>query len=195
MKRLLSITLLLAGLAASAYLLLTARTIELYSTIDEARKADVIVVLGAAEYNGRPSPVLRARLDHALDLYRREVATYVLTTGGAGGDRQYTEGQVGRDYLVERGVPAERIVMEAEGDSTVRSLIAAGQIMNRMGLKSAVVVSDGYHIFRAKRILEDEGVKAYGSPRPHVPKGTWRERWLYLRQAVGYMMWRAGINL
>ncbi|MBI5281672.1 MAG: YdcF family protein [Candidatus Solibacter usitatus] len=195
MKRLFSIAILLAVLAAAGYLLVTARTIERYSRIDEARKADVIVVLGAAEYNGRPSPVLQARLDHALDLYRRELAAYVLTTGGAGGDRQFTEGQVGRDYLVRRGVPAERIVVEAEGDSTVRSLIAAGQIMNRMGLKSAVVVSDGYHIFRAKRILEDEGVTAYGSPRPHAPRGTWQERWLYLRQAVGYMLWRAGINL
>src|SRR5215467_7091717 len=84
-----------------------AREIRRQSTIDEAQPADVIVVLGAAEYRGRPSPVLRARLDHALDLYRRQLAPRILTTGGAGGDPIYTESEVGRAYLSQQGVPAE----------------------------------------------------------------------------------------
>src|SRR5688500_18795523 len=77
------------------------------SSIDEARAADVIIVLGAAEYRGRPSPVLRARLDHALELYRRKLAPRFITTGGAGGDPQFTEGEVARDYLAKNSVPSE----------------------------------------------------------------------------------------
>src|SRR5579864_6236050 len=89
------------------------------STRDEAQPADVILVLGAAEYRGRPSPVLRARLDHALELYRQRLAPLILTTGGAGGDPVFTEGAVGRSYLSSHGVPAEAIIVETEGETTV----------------------------------------------------------------------------
>src|SRR5215467_762048 len=89
---------------------------------DEAHPADVILVLGAAEYRGHPSPVLKARLDHALDLYGRKLAPRIMTTGGAGGDPVFTEGGVGRSYLAEHGVPADAIIVENEGASTVESL-------------------------------------------------------------------------
>src|SRR5579862_8841842 len=89
------------------------------SARDEAQPADVILVLGAAEYRGRPSPVLRARLDHALDLYARKLAPRILTTGGSGGDPIFTEGGVGRSYLTQHGVPSDAIIVESEGDSTV----------------------------------------------------------------------------
>ena len=125
--------------------------IERQSARDEARPADVILVLGAAEYRGRPSPVLRARLDHALDLYQRKLAPRILTTGGAGGDPVFTEGGVGRSYLIGHGVPSEAIIVETEGESTVQSMALAGEIMRRMGLRSVIVVSDGYHIYRVKR--------------------------------------------
>src|SRR5947209_11658509 len=82
--------------------------------VDEARPSDVILVLGAAEYRGRPSPILRARLDHALELYKQGLAPRILTTGGAGGDPVYTEGGVGQLYLVTRGVPSEAIIVERE---------------------------------------------------------------------------------
>ena len=95
------------------------------STVDEAQPADVILVLGAAEYHGKPSPVLRARLDHALTLYKKGLAPRILTTGGAGGDPVYTEGTVGRSYLVSQGVPSEAIMVEPEGESTVYSTAAA----------------------------------------------------------------------
>jgi|WetSurMetagenome_2_1015567.scaffolds.fasta_scaffold666359_1 uncharacterized SAM-binding protein YcdF (DUF218 family) len=195
MRRTLAILCLAAVLAASAYMFTLFRRIERQSAIDEAQPADIIVVLGAAEYHGKPSPVLKARLDHAQDLYRRGLAKLVLTSGGAGGDQQFTEGQVGRDYLVERGVPSESIVVEGEGDSTVETVLAVSEIMRRMNLSSAILVSDGYHVYRAKRILEEQGMKAYGSPRPHTPQGTWREEWLYVRQTVGYLLWRLGINI
>jgi len=181
--------------ALLCYLLVVSLRIARQSAVDEARPADIIVVLGAAEYNGRPSPVLKARLDHALALYRRGLAPLIFTTGGAGGDPQYTEGQVGRDYLVQHGVPSEQIVFEGEGDTTVETLLAVGEVMRRMGLRSAILVSDGYHIYRAKTILQSQGVTVYGSPRPHTPRGSWRERWLYWRQAVGYLLWRLHIAI
>jgi uncharacterized SAM-binding protein YcdF (DUF218 family) len=195
MRRWIAIALLAAGLTLAAYLLVLSDRIARQSSIDEARQADIIVVLGAAEYNGRPSPVLRARLDHAYDLYRKGLATLILTSGGSGGDPQFTEGEVGRDYLVRRGIPAEAIVVESEGDTTVETVLAVSEIMRRMDLHTAILVSDGYHIFRAKRILENEGMRVYGAPRPHNYRGTWRERWLHLRQAFGYLLWRVGINI
>ncbi|MBZ5585247.1 MAG: YdcF family protein, partial [Acidobacteriia bacterium] len=103
-----------AALVAIAYLSVR---IERQSSRDEAQPADVILVLGAAEYRGRPSPVLRARLDHALELYNRNLAPRILTTGGAGGDPVFTEGGVGRSYLIGRGVPSEVIIVETEGES------------------------------------------------------------------------------
>lgn len=195
MRRLIAIAFLVISLPLATYLVILAKQIESQSVIDEAQKSDIIVVLGAAEYNGRPSPVLKARLDHAFDLYQKGLSNLILTTGGAGGDRQFTEGQVGRDYLVRRGINAEAIVVEGQGDSTVESLLAVSEIMRRMNLVSAIVVSDGYHVFRAKRILEHEGMKVYGSPRPYRQQGTWREKWLYVRQSLGYLLWRIGINI
>ena len=188
----------LAALAAAAlgvYLAAVARQIHWQSTIDEARAADVIVVLGAAEYRGRPSPVFKARLDHALDLFRRGLAPRLLTTGGAGGDPVFTEGGVGRAYLVSNHVPSEAIIVEPEAESTVQSTAAVAEIMQRMGLTSCLLVSDGYHIFRAKQMLASRGLQVYGSPRPSPPREGYRQWWLYLRQSAGYLLWQAGIRV
>lgn len=163
------------------------------SRLDERRPADVILVLGAAEYAGRPSPVLKARLDHAHELYRRGYAPLLMTTGGAGGDPVHTEGGVGRAYLSKLGVPAENVLVESKGESTVASVAAAADLMRRGNLKSALVVSDGYHIFRVKRLLEAQGIRAYGSPRKDRPRSSWTEWWLCARQAVSYSLWRVGI--
>jgi uncharacterized SAM-binding protein YcdF (DUF218 family) len=165
------------------------------STVDEFHPADVILVLGAAEYRGRPSPVLEARLNHALFLYLQHMAPRILTTGGSGGDPTFTEGEVGRAYLSRHGVPSEAILVESEGVSTVQSTAAAAEIMRRMNLKSCIVVSDGYHIYRVKKMLEFQGMNVYGSPRPAAPRDDWREEWLYVRQAIAYGLWRIGIPL
>ena len=167
--------------------------VEVQSQRDEARPADVILVLGAAEYRGKPSPVLKARLDHALELYQRKLAPRIMTTGGAGGEHVFTEGTVGRDYLTARGVPPEAIIVESEGESTVQSTTIAIEIMQRMGLRSAIVVSDGYHIFRVKRMLQMRGMVAYGSPRKERSAGALHDRWNYVKQAIGYLLWRAGV--
>lgn len=185
----------LLSVALAVYLLDVAIAINGQSNVDEARPADVIVVMGAAEYRGQPSPVLRARIDHALELYRRKYAPRILTTGGAGGDPVFTEGEVARNYLVRQGVPSEAILFESEGASTWQSTAIAAEMMRRMNLRSCIVVSDGYHIYRTKKMLEFRGLNVYGSPRPSEPKGTWREKWLLLRQAVGYMFWRIGITI
>lgn len=184
-----------AAIVLAGYLGRVASEIQRQSNIDEARSADVIIVMGAAEYRGKPSPVLRARIDHALDLYRQKLAPRILTTGGAGGDPVYTEGEVARKYLIGQGVPSEAILVESEGESTWQSTAAAAEMMRRMNLKSAIVVSDGYHIFRTRKMLEFRGLDVYGSPRPDLPRGTWREKWLFVRQAIGYMLWRVGITI
>jgi len=183
----------LAGAGGCFALYSIARAIERQSTVDEARPADVILVLGAAEYRGRPSPVLEARLNHALFLYREGLAPRILTTGGSGGDPTYTEGGVSRAYLSKHNVPSEAVVVESEGATTVESTTAAAEIMRRLNLKSCIVVSDGYHIYRVKKMLESDGMKVYGSPRPEEPREPWRQRWLYFRQAVAYALWRIGI--
>jgi uncharacterized SAM-binding protein YcdF (DUF218 family) len=175
-----------------------AREIRQQSRVDEARPADVIVVLGAAEYRGRPSPVLEARLNHALFLYLRNLAPRILTTGGAGGDPTFTEGGVAQAYLSRHGVPSEAILVESEGESTVHSIAAAAEIMRRMNLRSCIVVSDGYHIYRVKKMLENQGLKVYGSPRPEdrMPlEPGWKQEWVYVRQAVAYGLWRVGIPI
>jgi uncharacterized SAM-binding protein YcdF (DUF218 family) len=195
MKRVIGIALVAAVVGALFPLLRVARQIQLQSTIDEARPADAIIVLGAAEYRGRPSPVLEARLNHGLFLYLKGLAPRIITTGGAGGDPVFTEGSVGRTYLTQRGVPPEAIVVEREGESTAQSVAAVVEIMRRMELRSAIVVSDGYHIYRVKKMLESSGMQVYGSPRPSVLSGGFEEKWLYFRQAVGYLLWRLGIAI
>jgi uncharacterized SAM-binding protein YcdF (DUF218 family) len=194
MRRLLWIALLLTLTALLGYLVDISIRIGRQSTRNEARPADAILVLGAAEYRGRPSPVLRARLDHALDLYKRKMAPLLITTGGAGGDPDYTEGGVGRSYLIEHNVPSEAIIVEPEGETTAHSTAAAGEILERMGLKTCILVSDGYHIFRAKKMLESRGIKVYGSPRQSTPRDDLGQWWLYFRQSVGYLLWSLGLS-
>ncbi|HMD49041.1 MAG TPA: YdcF family protein [Bryobacteraceae bacterium] len=189
MKWIAATALLLALAASGVKVTRIAGEIRRQSLVDEARPADAIIVLGAAEYRGKPSPVLQARLNHALFLYLKGLAPRIITTGGAGGDPVFTEGSVGRSYLSDHGVPPEAIVVEREAGSTAQSVAAVAEIMRRMNLKSAVVVSDGYHIFRVKRMLESSGIQVYGSPRPSPPP----DRWQYYRQAVGYLLWKIGV--
>lgn len=137
--------------------------------------------------------MLRARLDHALDLYRRKLAARIMTTGGAGGDPVFTEAAVGRSYLIGHGVPSEAIVVETEGESTVHSMALAGEIIDRMDLHSVIVVSDGYHIFRVKKMLQHRGLEVYGSPRREPNRDALHEHWNYVKQAIGYVLWRAGV--
>ena len=158
---------------------------------DEARPADCIVVFGAAEYSGHPSPVLRARLDHAYSLFQRGLAPIVITTGGYGGDPRFSEGGVGRAYLMSRGVPEQDIIAETQADNTDESVERVAAIMNENGMRTCIAVSDGYHIFRIKKMLERQGFTVHGSPRQQTrPPSRWHEMVLILREVVSYGWWR-----
>jgi uncharacterized SAM-binding protein YcdF (DUF218 family) len=194
LRRWIAGTLILAGLGF-AYFGSVYYQVWRQAHLDETRKVDVIVVLGAAQYWGRPSPVLRARLDHALALYRRTVAPRIITTGGVGEGAAFSESEVSREYLSEQGVPAEFVTVETEGQSTLQSAVAVAEIMDRMELRSCVVVSDDYHIFRIKRILEGLGIEVYGSPRHPERVSRWQRHWLYARESLGYILWRVGIHV
>src|SRR6202163_1119475 len=130
----------LAAAGAVSQIVRVSAEIRRQSNVDDAQPADVILVLGAAEYRGRPSPILEARLNHALFLYRKEMAPRIITTGGKGGDPMFTEGEVGRAYLSRHGIPSEAIIVESEGETTVHSTAAAAEIMRRMNLHSCIVV-------------------------------------------------------
>jgi len=157
----------------------------------EIRSADAIVVFGAAEYSGRPSPVYRARLDHAFDLFQQGVAPVVITTGGAAADPSYSEGGVGHDYLMHRGVPDSSLIAETRGSDTAQSAERIGVIMRANHMHSCVAVSDAYHVFRIRKLLEHEGLQVYVSPRPDSrPHSLWQRGEAVLREAASYMVWR-----
>jgi len=162
---------------------------------DEAQLADVIVVFGAAEYAGRPSPVYRARLDHAYDLFQRGLAPMIITTGGAGDDPHFSEGGVGREYLAGRGVPESRLIAETQGGDTEQSAGRVAVIMKANGMRTCLAVSDGYHMFRIKQMLGSHDVVVHGAPRPESRPLTGFERArITLREVLSYTLWRMGIS-
>lgn len=158
--------LLLAAAGIGALLLLA---ILRQGGIDERRPVDAIVVLGAAQYDGRPSPVFAARLDHAADLWDAGLATTFVVTGGRMPGDRTTEAAVARDYALERGVPATAILGEDEARNTLDSLRAVAAIMRERGLRSALLVSDPTHMLRCLTIARDLGIDAWGSPAPAAP--------------------------
>jgi uncharacterized SAM-binding protein YcdF (DUF218 family) len=139
--------------------------IQAYADTDQAAPSDAIGVLGAAEYDGKPSPVYRARLDHALELYHRGIAPLIITLGGSGGDA-YSEGSVGEEYLIGKGVPEEDIIAETESRNTEESARRIAVIARVNGLHRLVIVSDDTHMFRIHAICAADGLDVLTSPRP-----------------------------
>lgn len=157
---------------------------------DEARPADAIVVFGAAEYAGRPSPIFRARLDHAFDLYQRKLAAVVIVSGGSGGDPTFNEGGVGRDYLATKGIGEQHLIAETQADNTSESAERVAVIMRKNGWKSCVAVSDPYHLYRIKRMMASQGMETYVSPRPQeVPLTKFSRVLTVMREGLSYMLW------
>jgi len=136
---------------------------------DQRRPVDAIVVLGAAQYNGRPSPVLRARLDHAVTLYREGYAPLVVVTGGIGRGDTTSEAIVGQRYLVARELPEEDIVVQAVGRSTRTSMTAVGEWLRRRNLRRVLLVSDPFHMFRLRLEARRIDLEAYTSPTESSP--------------------------
>jgi uncharacterized SAM-binding protein YcdF (DUF218 family) len=160
-----------------------------------AHRADVIVIFGAAQYAGHPSPVYRARLDHGYELFQKGLAPVVITTGGAGQDPEFSEGGVGRDYLLRRGVPEQALIAETQGSDTMQSSQRVGTIMRVNGMRRCIAVSDVYHVFRIRALLEREGVEVEVAPRPESrPHSLWKRFWAVMREAASYLAWKAGMS-
>ena len=149
--------------------LVSAASVLLWGARDRARVSDAIVVLGAAQYVGRPSPVLRARLDHALDLWQRGLAPRLIFTGGTGIGDTTSEAAVSRNYALKHGVPDTAILMENEGRTTRESLAAVSAIMHARQMRTAILVSDPFHMLRLRILSTQYGVDAYTSPTKTSP--------------------------
>src|ERR1039457_5375924 len=153
---------------------------------EPVNKADVIAVFGAAEYAGRPSPVYRARLDHSYELFQKGMGPARSRSG---------EGGVGRDYLVRRGIPEQALIAETKCSDTAQSAARVANIMRANGMRSCIAVSDAYHVFRIRALLEHEGVGVEVAPRPESrPRHVWDRFTAVMREAASYLVWKAGMT-
>lgn len=160
------------------------------ASIHQAAPADAIAVFGAAEYNGRPSPVFTARLEHALDLYRRGLAPLIITLGGGSGPQE-SEGGVGRDFLLSHGVPDNAIIAETESSNTRQSVARLAAIARENHLTTILAVSDGTHMFRVQQMCRAQGLHVLLSPRPggkSVDQSEIAHR--YAHEMIAYTLWR-----
>ena len=148
---------------------------------DQAQEADAIVVLGAAQYVGRPSPVLRARVDHAVSLWKRGLAPTLILTGGTGVGDTTSEAAVARKYAMSRGVPDRAIVVEIKGRTTSESMRAVARIMDDREQHSVILVSDPFHMLRLSILARRFGLEPYTSPTRTSPITSNREEhWKYM---------------
>ncbi|MCC4615978.1 YdcF family protein [Xanthomonas campestris pv. asclepiadis] len=153
---------------------------------DQAAPADVIIVLGAAAYDARPSPVFEERIRHALDLYAQGYAPRLLFTGGFGNGARFAESQVARRYALRHGVPPEAIVIETVSRTTRQNLQQARALMDRHGMHRAIIVSDPLHMARALRLSQELGVDALASSTPSTRFRSFHTSWRFLLQEVYY---------
>jgi uncharacterized SAM-binding protein YcdF (DUF218 family) len=170
-----------AVVAVFALWVISATAVLVWASRDEARPAQAIVVLGAAQYAGKPSPVLRARLDHALDLWNRHLAALLILTGGTGSGDTTSEAAVGRTYARKHGVPDSAILVENEGRTTSESMRAVAGMLEVRGLQTALLVSDPFHMLRLRILARRFGFTPYTSPTQTSPISPNREeRWKYI---------------
>ncbi len=168
---------------------------------DAARPANAIAVFGAAEYYGTPSPVLHARLDHALDLYEHNLAPLIITLGGGVGvdsanrNNLSSEGAVGRAYLLANGVPDHDIIAETKSKDTEESVARLAMIARENHLRSVIVVSDATHLFRIQQLCRAQGLTVYTSPRPELGHiSAWDSFNRIAHEIGGYTLWRIGLH-
>jgi uncharacterized SAM-binding protein YcdF (DUF218 family) len=157
---------------------------------DEARPADAIVVLGAAQYDGRPSPVLAARLDHAADLFREGLAPRIVVTGGRQPGDRFTEAEASANYLASLGVPGDAIERETSSTNSWESLAATSRFLRAEGIEAVILVSDPYHSFRIDAIADELGLDAYVSPTPTSPVDGMSEFRAMLRETAAVSLGR-----
>jgi uncharacterized SAM-binding protein YcdF (DUF218 family) len=193
LRRLLALILLVA----TAWCVWVYQQISAVAGQDDAQPADAIAVFGAAEYSGHPSPVLHARLDHAVELYRKHIAPLVITLGGGSDkDSGNTEGGVGRDYLLANGIPFGSIIAETRSTDTEQQVHRLAAIAHENNLRHIVVVSDATHLFRIRELCKDAGLDVYTSPRPalgHISNYDLAMR--YVHEIISYTALRLHINV
>jgi uncharacterized SAM-binding protein YcdF (DUF218 family) len=188
------VTRMVAALVLAVFLIIasTAGAIWWTARQDARPSSDAIVVLGSAQYNGVPSSIFAARLEHALRLFGNDVAAVIVTVGGkAAGDR-VTEAEAGRDYLAAAGVPAESLLAVPEGADTLESMRSVSRVFEQQGWRTAVLVTDPWHTMRTKRMAEDAGIQAESSPTrqgPSVYSRTTQLRYI-LRETAAYLLYR-----
>ncbi len=189
-RRVLRVLLAAGVIAVAGWFVWLYGQIHYYATHDEARPADAIAVFGAAEYDGRPSPVLRARLDHALALYRERLAPLVITLGGGGGTHD-SEGGVGHDYLLAHEVPEDQIIAETQSTNTEESATRLAAIARKNHLNRILAVSDGTHLFRIRALCTSMGLNVSTSPRLEArPLGFWDASMRLMHEMFSYTLWR-----
>lgn len=190
-RRVLRILVAVGLIAVVAWFIWLYGQIHFYATHDLARPADAIAVFGAAEYDGRPSPVLRARLDHALELYHERLAPLVITLGGGEGGPRNSEGGVGHDYLLAHGVPESQIIAETQSTNTEESAARLAAIARENHLTRILAVSDGTHLFRIHALSSSMGLNVATSPRPEArPLGFWDATSRLMHEMLSYTLWR-----
>lgn len=169
--------------------------IERYAVLDQAAPSDAIVVFGAAEYDGRPSPVFRARLDHARVLYERGIAPLIVTLGGSLIGDKHSEGGVGREYLMGAGVPESAIIAETQSRSTSESARRTAIIARANGFRRLVIVSDGTHMFRIHEICAADGLNVLTSPRPRTGlESASQNKDAMWHEILTYTLWRLHLD-
>lgn len=183
-------------LVAIVWCIYVAKQISGVADHDEAQQSDAIAVFGAAEYAGKPSPTLHFRLDHAVDLYRKQIAPIVITLGGgADKDLGNTEGAVGRDYLLAHGIPFENIIAETHSFDTEQQVRRLASIARDNNLRHIVVVSDGTHLFRIRELCREVGLDVYTSPRATVGHISHYELAMrYAHEVLSYTASRLHLN-
>jgi uncharacterized SAM-binding protein YcdF (DUF218 family) len=184
-------------LVSTAWCIWVYQQISAVANEDNAEPADAIAVFGAAEYSGHPSPVLHARLDHAVDLYRKKIAPIVITLGGGSDkDSGNTEGGVGRDYLLANGIPFGNIIAETRSTDTDQQVHRLAAIAHENHLHHIVVVSDATHLFRIRELCKDAGLDVYTSPRPSVGHiSNYDLAMRYFHEIVSYTASRLNLNI
>jgi uncharacterized SAM-binding protein YcdF (DUF218 family) len=193
LRRVASSLLLLAAGCCVCWVLWVYAEIEHYANMDEARPADAIAVFGAAEYDGRPSPVLRARLEQGLLLYQKGLAPLIVTLGGSG-DPKHSEGGVGQNFLIAQGVPESRVIAETQSRTTAESARRLAAIAEANHIHSILAVSDGTHLFRIHQLCESYGLTVYTSPRAvGRPIGRRRRAQRLGHEIASYTAWKLGL--
>ena len=185
----------LAAVVLAVALLIASTALAIWYTArqDERSPADAIIVLGSAQYNGVPSSIFEARLEHALKLYQDGIAPVVVTVGGKKAGDQFTEAEAGAQYLADSGIPSDALLALPTGVDTLESMRAAADAFEERGWSSAVLVTDPWHAMRTQRMAEDAGIDAESSPTrqgPAVYSRTTQFRYI-LRETAAYLLYRA----